>query len=190
MWSEGQPDRGMPSMSGSAMESKESAANAPKHPQWIGWVQVAMGLGLAAASGLWVGRAWSDRNLISWMVGAGSLICGVLLAVVGMRWSSPPKQARRYLPLEPPKRKRERTIPYLGELLVYKHRIISERQLQEALEEQRARGGRLGQILVAMGHLKYSKLSEVLEDQLSYGEPKRGLDGDANRGKAAAVETR
>lgn len=177
-------------MSGSAMESKKSIGDAPRRPHWIGWVQVAMGLALAATSGLWVGRAWSDRNWLSWLVGGTSLLCGVLVAVVGMRVSSPPKQVRQYRPQQAPKRKRERTIPYLGELLVYKHRIISEKQLQEALEEQRARGGRLGQILVAMGHLEHSKLSEVLEDQLSYGEPRRGLDGDVNRGKAPAGETK
>jgi len=40
---------------------------------------------------------------------------------------------------------------------------------------------------VAMRHLNRSKLSEVLEAQLSYGDPRRDLGG---RDNAAAVQTK
>jgi len=159
-----------------------------RHSQWVGWTELAMGLALATMSGLWVGRAWSDRNWLLWAVGAASLLCGVLLAMVGMRASSPRKGVRHYQP--PPPRRRERAMPYLGELLVHKHQLISEKQLQEALAEQRRRGGRLGQIMVAMGFLDHPKLSEVLEDQLSYRDPRRSVAGGAKRNTAAAVETK
>ena len=153
-----------------------------KHPRRIspaiGWLMLGLGLMLATMSGLWVGRAWSDENRLSWSVGAVSLVCGVLIAVMGARASSPPKEVRQYEPpKQTPRRRRDRPIPYLGELLVHKYQLISEKQLQDALREQRDRGGRLGQIMVAEGYIDYPTLSRVLEDQLSYGDPWRRGSG-------------
>jgi hypothetical protein len=74
-------------------------------------------------------------------------------------------------------------------LLVHKYQLISENQLQDALREQRDRGGRLGQIMVAEGYIDYPTLSRVLEDQLSYGDPWRKGTGTSPMG-AVMVKTR
>ena len=55
--------------------------------------------------------------------------------------------------------------PKLGELLVYKHQWIAERDLARALLRQRRRGGRLGEILVRMGAITTEQLAEALVAQ-------------------------
>jgi hypothetical protein len=52
----------------------------------------------------------------------------------------------------------------LGEILM-ENGIISQKQLDEALEMQTSKGGFLGIILVEMGHLKPRALSDFLEAQ-------------------------
>jgi hypothetical protein len=145
---------------------------------WVGSIMLGLGLILASLSGLWVGRAWAEQNWLSWTVGGVSLLCGVFVVVAGVRLNTPPKEARQY---EPPKqalpRRRDRAVPYLGELVVHKYQLVTEKQLQEALQQQRDRGGRLGQIMVAEGYLDYPTLSRILEDQLSYGDPWRKESG-------------
>jgi len=149
-----------------------------------------LGLVLATTSGLWVGRAWSDQNWLSWTGGAVSLLCGVFVAVMGARASSTPAEARQYEPpKQVPRRRRDRAVPYLGELLVHKYQLINEKQLQDALQQQRDRGGRLGQIMVAEGYIDYPTLSRVLEDQLSYGDPWRRASGTSPM-EAVVVRTR
>ena len=142
-----------------------------------------LGLGLSVIAGLWIGRTWSNPNLLGWTTGLLSLGCGILVAVIGSKRSTPSKQPRKYKPptQQVPVYRQGRPLPYLGELLVHKHRLITEKQLKDALEEQRRRGGRLGQILVAMGLLQYSQLAEVLEDQVSYGNPWRKKDTEETK---------
>lgn len=167
-----------------------STQKARETPPIVGWMMLSLGLLLAALSGLWVGRAWSDQNWPSWTVGAVSLLGGVFVAVMGARASSPPTEARQYAPpKQVPRRRRDRAIPYLGELLVHKYQLISEKQLQDALREQRDRGGRLGQIMVAEGYIDYPTLARVLEDQLSYGDPWRRASGTSPM-EAVVVRTK
>src|SRR4030042_3013889 len=52
----------------------------------------------------------------------------------------------------------------LGELLV-RDNLITPAQLQQALEEQKRHGGRLGANLTRMGFIKEEKLTEVLSKQ-------------------------
>ncbi|NBB91651.1 MAG: MSHA biogenesis protein MshE [Gammaproteobacteria bacterium] len=53
----------------------------------------------------------------------------------------------------------------LGDLLV-KHKMISERQLEEALGEQKRSGHKLGRVLVQMGHVTEDDLLDFLGRQL------------------------
>ncbi len=53
----------------------------------------------------------------------------------------------------------------LGELLV-ENKIITPSQLQKALEVQRQEGGKLGEILIKQGLIKYDTLLEFLSQQL------------------------
>ena len=60
----------------------------------------------------------------------------------------------------------------LGELLV-RNKLIDEKQLAQALEEQKINGGRLGASLVKLGHLKEEDLAAFLSRQ--YGVPSINL---------------
>ncbi len=60
----------------------------------------------------------------------------------------------------------------LGELLV-RNKLIDEKQLAKALEEQKASGGRLGVSLVKLGYLKEEDLAAFLSRQ--YGVPSINL---------------
>jgi len=76
----------------------------------------------------------------------------------------------------------------LGELLV-RNKLIDEKQLAKALEEQRASGGRLGASLVKLGYLKEEDLAAFLSRQ--YGVPSINLaefDIDPNVIKLVSAE--
>ena len=60
----------------------------------------------------------------------------------------------------------------LGELLV-RNKLIDEKQLAKALEEQKSSGGRLGASLVKLGYLKEEDLAAFLSRQ--YGVPSINL---------------
>ncbi len=170
-----------------------SASDGPSGARsgWVSRAELVLGMALAGIAGVWVGRAWIEHTAVSWATALFSLAFGITVAVVGARRGAAPRLRRQYRPPEQrttvSRRRRERALPLLGELLVHKYQAITERQLQEALTEQRARGGRLGQILVAMGLVEYEQIAEALEDQLSYGDPWRGLAGRLRSDSPAAV---
>ena len=60
----------------------------------------------------------------------------------------------------------------LGEMLL-KAGLISQAQLQEALEAQKKNGGKLGFNLVKMGFVKEDDITQLLSDQ--YGVPSINL---------------
>ncbi|APG28915.1 type IV-A pilus assembly ATPase PilB [Syntrophotalea acetylenivorans] len=60
----------------------------------------------------------------------------------------------------------------LGELLV-RNELISDQQLHDALEDQKAQGGRLGSSLIKLGFVKEEELSAFLSKQ--YGVPSINL---------------
>ena len=158
--------------------------------RWLGRAKVLLGLGLAGSAGMWGGRAWSEDNSLLYLPGLVSLVCGAILAVSGVQGSIPHRQHRAHRrgqpwPLSPTGT--ERAIPLLGELLIHKYHLITESDLTVALEEQRKRGGRLGQILIALGMLDQSQLTKALEDQLAYGDPWREMGGAARWEKGAAA---
>lgn len=63
----------------------------------------------------------------------------------------------------------------LGELLV-RSGLISELELEHALQEQRESGGRLGEVLLALGLVSLPELMAVLTEQHGLGpEPRQSL---------------
>ena len=52
----------------------------------------------------------------------------------------------------------------IGQILV-EHKIITKKQLDEALKVQKKKGGLLGIILVEMGHLNPKLLADYIEKQ-------------------------
>jgi type IV pilus assembly protein PilB len=62
----------------------------------------------------------------------------------------------------------------IGDLFV-EHGLIDEQQLSEALDVQRQTGGRLGEILIGLGHISSMDSSRVLAERL--GMPFVDLDG-------------
>ena len=54
----------------------------------------------------------------------------------------------------------------LGDLLVHEH-IISNEQLMEALNSQKATGRKLGDALIELGHIGERQLLEFLAQQLN-----------------------
>ena len=158
--------------------------------RWLGRAKVLLGLGLAGSAGMWGGRAWSEDNSLLYLPGLVSLVCGAILAVSGVQGSSPHRRHRAHRrgqpwPLSPTGT--ERAIPLLGELLIHKYHLITESDLTVALEEQCKRGGRLGQILVALGMLDQSQLTRALEDQLAYRDPWREMGGAPRWQEGAAA---
>ena len=61
----------------------------------------------------------------------------------------------------------------LGELLVYRYRLITKEQQGRALERQREveRGRRLGEILIEMGFVTSSQLQDALDYQFNERHP-------------------
>ena len=63
----------------------------------------------------------------------------------------------------------------LGELLIYRYKLITKDQRAQALERQRTgdRGRHMGEILVDMGLITASQLREVLDYQAQELDPWR-----------------
>ncbi len=51
--------------------------------------------------GMWVGRAWSEGTVASWVMGLSSLACGTAIAVVGIRRAAPREPRQYRAPAEP-----------------------------------------------------------------------------------------
>lgn len=154
----------------------------------IGWFLLLAGLATAAVAGIILGGAMSSGNQRMIAMGAVLLILGGLFAVLGVSSNSRFARLRAEMealgrpsemPSKPPTRVRPPgALPLLGELLVHKHHLISERDLARALARQRETRQRLGRVLVEMNLVKWPDLVRVLEDQVSYGDPwRRGRTG-------------
>lgn len=156
-------------------QEQEPAPQGRGISSWLGWSFVVFGVCLAAVSGIVLTRAWFTKDIINGWIGAFLFIGGTLVAVSGgMRTrdsardlsGDAPVPRDSVIPREPG------ALPRLGELLVYKYHMITEKDLQRALVKQREFAGRpLGEILVEMGRISWRDLAKTLEDQLSYGDP-------------------
>jgi len=130
----------------------------------VAWGRVATGFGLAIAAGADFGCAWAGGQTLLWWLGAAALVAGSVLMILGVYASRRPADM------------------LLGALLVYKYQAVTEEQLEQALAEQghqRGKKRRLGQILVDLGYLTQSQLSEALAYQRSYLQSKPAYEGAA-----------
>ncbi len=143
-----------------------------QHPSllWVAviWFRVVFGLCLATVGGVAVGHAWTNESLPWWGVGGITLLVGLLLVLSGLyaRSRTPDIIPQVIVPEETPEA-REPLVPLLGALLVYKYELITDKQLQDALDEQRKTvpRRRLGEILVLKGLITLRELEEALASQ-------------------------
>ena len=141
------------------------------------WGRVIMGLALATIGGVAFGHAWTSDYLPWWLVGAISLLTGILLILSAIYARGGAKKLPDTLavPGSDPD-DRDPLVPLLGALLVYKYQYISQEQLNTALEQQRrlrTTRHRLGEILLEMGIITRSQLLEALAYQRSQSSRKR-----------------
>lgn len=133
------------------------------------WGRVVVGLGLAAIAGVSFGHAWTSEDLSMWAVGAVTLLTGVLLVLSAFYARSDAKEiATSPAEVSESVRPRERLVPLLGALLVYKYQLISHQQLAAAIEEQRKNKRLLGQILKDRGLITEEQLQEALAYQRTF----------------------
>ena len=141
------------------------------------WGRVVVGLALSAVGGVAFGHAWTTDYLPWWLVGAVSLLTGVLLILSAAYARSRPPDT----PLPPPaaeaaSEQPDPLVPLVGALLVYKFRYVTQEQLNRALELQRRRrntGHRIGEVLVQMGAVTRPQLQEALSYQRAEADRKR-----------------
>ncbi len=128
--------------------------------------RLGFGLFLSATGGVILGHAWTAAETAWWWIGGLTIAAAALLVLSSLylrgRAPRPPSGEQKPVPTGVVARW---PVPTLGELLVEKYRLITAAQLEQALERQRNEGGRLGDILVAMGLVKKTHLEAVLEDQ-------------------------
>ncbi len=156
-------------------EGKRSRASAQAPPRdivWrvVLWGRVLVGLILAMVGGVVFGHAWTREYAPFWWVGGISLLTGILLVLSAIyARSRPPGITPEVLMREELAEGREPVVPLLGALLLYKYQRITQRQLNEALQQQRKETGenrrRLGEILVALGAITRRQLEDALEHQ-------------------------
>ena len=72
----------------------------------------------------------------------------------------------------------------LGDIFV-ERRLVTQEQLQEALAEQREHGGKLGEILVEMGHMSRIELAGAISEQWT----DRGVTFSGRKAQEHAVRT-
>jgi len=135
------------------------------------WGRVVVGLILAGAGGIAFGHAWTREYAPFWWVGGITLLAGCLLVLSGLYARSRPAGATPEIAMQEGLAEGEAPLlPLLGALLVYKYQRITQRQLNEALEQQhKERKNRrlLGEILLEMKAITQSQLEEALEFQRS-----------------------
>jgi hypothetical protein len=129
------------------------------------WTRLKLGLLLAVTAGMVLRYGWADRDALLWHVGTVALMLGVLTVLSA--FLGPRRVDER------PDRVPEGEAlgaPLLGQMLLH-YRLISEADLERALEQHARTGKRLGRVVVEMGMATSAQVAEVLEEQLS----RRGL---------------
>lgn len=120
---------------------------------------MALGYALISGAGVW------------WQVGGLVLGASALFALAGIYLSVTSRRRRQLdeAALTPHSGRKHRGHSRLGELLVRKHQLITQRQLDQALSRQQGTQQLLGRLLVKMGLITISQLEDVLQDQHSGG---------------------
>lgn len=126
------------------------------------WGRLFIGVGLIGEGASLYAHAQTHVDGPAWCIGAGAALAGAVLALSGVRAI----QAR----VRAAQTAGEPSIPKLGALLVYKFELLTEEQLEQALEEQREepeKKRRLGEILLDMGLISAADLRKALRYQRS-----------------------
>jgi hypothetical protein len=133
------------------------------------WGRVVVGLVLAGTGGVAFGHAWTREYAPLWWVGAITLLVGSLLVLSGLYARSRPAGILPEIVMRQDTMERqEPLVPLLGALLLYKYQRITQKQLNDALEQQhkeRQDRRKLGEILLEMGAITKPQLEEALEHQ-------------------------
>ena len=129
------------------------------------WTRVYLGAAMAALSGVLLCYSWDEAPLPAWQRG-GVLLAVVLFVFSGLYlWE---KQRQFLATTRPVLELPEDRPPLLGELLVFKYRLISVRTLERALAVQRESKKLLGETLLELGEISQADLEMVLRDQCAY----------------------
>ena len=148
----------------------------------MGWALLGLGLVTAAIAALVLVRAWSTSNAVSGWVEGILLVGGMGVAISGAaRVRPPPSHASPTAPAsrdphQPGADADAGALPRLGEILMYKYHLVTEKDLARAIELQKKGVPRpIGEVLVGMGKITWQDLAQALQDQVGYGDPwKRG----------------
>ena len=154
-----------------ARNDQAGQARKRRELMWLAviWGRVLVGLTLAATAGVTFGHAWTEERNSLWWVGEVTLLAGVLLMLSALYARSEAKEiATSLAEASESVRPRERLVPLLGALLVYKYQLISHQQLAAAIQEQRKDKRLLGQILKAQGLITEGQLQEALTYQRTF----------------------
>jgi uncharacterized protein (DUF433 family) len=160
---------------------KESTARATVRPRaglaWTicTWGRLFVGLGLIGEGASLYAHAQTHVDGPAWCIGAGAALLGALLSLSGVRAIQARSRALQVAG--------EPAMPKLGAILVYKYQVLTEEQLEQALEEQREepeKGRRLGEILLDLGFIGEADLQKALEYQKSHARARQ--DTSAGRG--------
>jgi hypothetical protein len=141
--------------------------------------RVIAGLAVTAVACGALGRLWTEHPSATWWsLIAGVLATGLYLVFSGLRQARARSSRAGPAPHSDSDAPGEVDVlmPMLGALLVYKHRVITEGQLQKALGVQgkeRKHRRRLGEILLDMGAVNRSQLKQALDHQQAYAREKR-----------------
>lgn len=133
------------------------------------WVLVVVGLALIGEGGMLYAHSRVEGGGVSWLVGVAAIALGAALMLPALQWLCAFLQSSQTADDGLPPAQ-EQAIPMLGALLVFKYGAITEEQLEQALEKQRAEGeGRrlLGGILLDMGLVSMAELQTALAYQRS-----------------------
>jgi hypothetical protein len=168
-------------MNQSSPEQNGSAAEQPRSGPGLAWLIVTwgrllVGLALAGEGGVLYAQARTDPSGPSLWVGVIAVALGAVLSLSGLySIYSRTRPQDVIIPDDIPSRP-EPAMPMLGALLVYKYQVISEEQLERALEQQRREGRnkrRIGEILLDMGLISGADLQAALDYQRSRARSKQ-----------------
>lgn len=145
----------------------------------VSWGQLVVGvisIILAAVAALCFMKAATISSPLWWVwgqLGGISLTAGSLL-MVGALYGRIPLVDISVVPrtvLRPTGTKKRPDTPLLGELLVHEWKLITEEQLETAIDWQQRHGGQLGQALVDLGIISSADLDQVVRRQLGLADP-------------------
>jgi hypothetical protein len=111
-----------------------------------------------------------------WCVGAGAALIGAFVSFTGIHAIRTRSLAAQAAMPEGVSAGGESVIPKLGALLVYKYQVITEEELEQALQRQREepeKWRRLGEVLLDMGLISVVDLNEALGYQRSQAAAKQ-----------------